>query len=116
MCSQRWLAGDSFWPYTIFEYDTESGTYEFTTNVDAWDKTLSETDYEGNTYPEDVDKEGAGIVYLITEKGEDDKNQETVMDKKTFEAWEFETFDPDKILEIPYKAMTEEEIAAIQPW
>lgn len=109
------LAGDSFWPYTIFEYDTESGTYEFTANVDAWDKTLSETDYEGNTYPEDVDKEGAGIVYLITEKGEDDKNQETVMDKKTFEAWEFETFDPDKILEIPYKAMTEEEIAAIQP-
>ena len=37
------------------------------------------------------------------------------MDKKTFEAWELETFDPDKILEIPYKAMTEEEIAAIQP-
>ena len=52
---------------------------------------------------------------LLYEKGEDDKNQETVMDKKTFEAWEFETFDPDKILEIPYKAMTEEEIAAIQP-
>ena len=47
----------------------KSGTYEFTANVDAWDKTLSETDYEGNTYPEDVDKEGAGIVYLITEKG-----------------------------------------------
>lgn len=36
------------------------------------------------------------------------------MDKKTFEAWELEIFDPDKILEIPYKAMTEEEIAAIR--
>ena len=52
-------------------------------------------------------------LYLITEK-EDDKNQETVMDKKTFEAWEFETFDPDKILEIPIKYEPEED-AAIQP-
>lgn len=58
------FAGE-FWPYTLYQYNAESDTYAKIGMVDAWDKSLSEKDYDGNPFPVDSDKNGDGIVYYI---------------------------------------------------
>lgn len=54
------------WPYTIYEYDPAEDKYEVTGQVDSWNKAVSATGYQGEPYPDDVDKEQAGVVYDIT--------------------------------------------------
>lgn len=61
------LAGD-FWPYSVARYNAEMGRYEIVMLVDAWERSMKE---EG--YPADVDRENAGIVYLVTMTGEDEE-------------------------------------------
>lgn len=53
------------WPYNIYEYDAKDSEYKFTGYVEAWNKEISETDYEGRQFPADIDKENAGVVYRI---------------------------------------------------
>lgn len=54
------------WPYTIYEYDASADQYNVTGQVDSWNKAVSATGYQGEPYPDDVDKEQAGVVYDIT--------------------------------------------------
>ncbi|MGN0425792.1 MAG: hypothetical protein ACI4FY_10790, partial [Acetatifactor sp.] len=63
-------AGDVLWPYAVLRYDEEQDTYTEAIFVNAWSKEISEFDHEGNPYPEDIDTEHDGYVYLITENGQ----------------------------------------------
>ena len=63
------LAG-RVWPYTLYQYNPDKDTYEAVAMVDAWDKSLADKDYDGNAFPDDVDKDGDSIVYYITEADE----------------------------------------------
>lgn len=62
------------WPYNIYEYDSAKSEYEFVGYVEGWNKEISETDYEGTAFPEDVDTENKGVVYRI--KYSDEYNEE----------------------------------------
>lgn len=53
------------WPYTIYKYDSATMSYQCLGNVDSWNKEIADTDYDGNPYPADVDKENSGVVYCI---------------------------------------------------
>ncbi len=58
------MAGD-FWPYSIFQYDKDSDSYLAVAFIDAWDKNLFPTDYDGAVFPDEADTSNSGFVYYI---------------------------------------------------
>ena len=101
-------AGDVLWPYGVLTYDAASDSYQFTCSVDAWDRNLSETDFEGNPYPEDIDVDNVGHVYLISD-GEGDHT----LNQADFEEWEAALFAGKEPLDIPWQKRTKENIDAV---
>lgn len=102
------FAGDSLWPYTWIEYDAEHDTYVSVADADAWDKSYAETDYEGNPFPEEIDKDGAGVVYMIF-----DGEEQTTMSRSDFLAWETPLLTASSELSLPWQKMTAENIAMV---
>lgn len=76
------LAGETMWPYSVYTYDRTTGTYSQSVTVDGWDRTLAETDYSGEPFPENVDLDGDGYVYLISRDG-----VTRYLDSVDYEAW-----------------------------
>ncbi|MDO4260508.1 MAG: hypothetical protein Q4C82_00385 [Eubacteriales bacterium] len=99
-----------FWPYTLYRYDAEGDTYTVTASVDAWEKEWSETDYQGNPFPEEADTSGAGIVYYATPEGEEDT---APMDQSVYEEWVADWMGDARIMEFPFEYLTEENIKKI---
>lgn len=75
--------------------------------VDAWDRTLSQTYYDGTAFSTDVDQDGDGIVYLLTQDG-----KETTVDGAAYLQWRDELLNGAKEMSIPFVSLTEENIAA----
>lgn len=101
------LAGEKLWPYDVYKYDTATDTYKYFATADAWDRTLAEKDYEGNSYPEDIDVNKDGVVYYISEK---DNGTKKAISKQDFEKWEKELIGEANKLEIDYKKFTKENV------
>lgn len=78
------LAG-RVWPYTLYQYNPDKDTYEAIAMVDAWDKSLSDKDYDGNVFPDDVDKDGDLIVYYIMEA--DEYETKNPVDFEEYQQW-----------------------------
>lgn len=111
------LAG-RFWPCFLYRYDPGSDTYVSYAYVDAWDREFFETDWDGNPFPDEIDTGGDGIVYYIypigIEAPVDPINQQA------FKLWWNEQTGcgesespADRLIELPYQALNEENIAAI---
>lgn len=79
------LAGGSFWPYFLYKYNKDSDMYDQIAMIDAWDKTVATSNYEGDKYPEDVDKSGDGIVYYVITDG--DYDNRVPVSKEYYENW-----------------------------
>lgn len=103
-------AGD-FWPYTLYQYNKETDTYDEIRMVDAWDKSLSETDYEGNSFPEDADVDKDGIVYYIMLDGE--YNLDEPVDLEEYNQWYKSYVGDGKEVTISFMNLTEENIQGI---
>jgi hypothetical protein len=101
--------GKYFWPYSLYEYDKREGQYKKVSMVLAWSKELKPVDSYGNSYPEDIDKENAGEVYLINELS---KTDITTISRKEYEKWVGEITKSGK-LDVPYKNLTRENINQI---
>ena len=99
-------AGDVLWPYTVMRYDREKDVYQDTYYVDAWSRELAEYDtLLERDYPEEIDKENEGFVYLITENGET-----KILNRRDFEKWESALFAGLEPLEIHWLKITPENI------
>ena len=80
-------AGDKLWPYTVYQYHSETGVYEQLAMVDGWDKNLREV-LAGETFPDEVDQDGDGFIYyIITEEGGYAPTYGAAMDHMAYEAW-----------------------------
>ena len=101
------LSGADFQPYTLYQYDSGSDTYVAAAQVDAWERSVSETDEEGNGFPEEIDAGGAGIVYYITPDGEEPGEP---VDQAEYEAWTASWRGEAREMEIPWMKLTEENI------
>jgi len=102
------LAGESFWPYTLYKYDKEADAYTEVGMVDAWDKSFSEKDYEDNTFPKELDLNGDGILYYIDVDGVED-----LVDSDKYDKWLKSYTEGAKVVELPYMNLTEENIQSI---
>lgn len=105
------LAGD-FWPYTLYQYDSESDRYVNVGMVDAWDRSLSETDYNGDPFPAEGDTDGDGIVYYIMQDGE--YKLDHPVDWAEYEKWRDSYMGDAKEIQVPFVNLTEENIEGIQ--
>ena len=102
------LAAEGYWPYSIYQYSAESGEYLEIAQVNMWSRERDEVDYKGDPYPTDIDVEGAGTVFIV----ERDGVTETIS-KSEYESW-LESLDLSSVLDIPYQALTEQNIKALQ--
>ena len=91
-----------FWPYFLYQYDKVSDTYMEIALVDAWNKAFMETDYNGNAFPDDIDVDGDGVVYMITNEG-----YERTVDGEAYQTWRDSFIGGASAMEIPFENMTE---------
>ena len=101
------LAGD-FWPYTLYQYRRDTDTYIQVGIVDAWDRAFSETDFEGNPFPEAIDSDGDGIVYYVMTGGSYKLN--TPVDSEEYNQWRNSYVGGAALMEVPFKALSQENI------
>lgn len=102
------LAGDKLWPYTLYEYNKETDSYDKVASVDAWDRELAEKDYDGTLYPTDIDKSGDGVVYYIIPDGTD--NSKNPVSQQDYDTWLDKYIGTAKKIELSFKNLTEENI------
>lgn len=76
-----------FWPYLVYRYEPETDIYRCIYTVDGWEKEFRAEDYDGNPYPEEVDVEKNGIVFLIMDDGNYDVSSATILGKSDYEKW-----------------------------
>lgn len=81
------MAGDSFWPYSLYHYDPQTDRYEMTATVDAWNRSLGETNPLQNNipYPVQADVSNTGMVYYIMSPGELDYSNP--VDQSDYQTW-----------------------------
>ena len=99
-------AGDVLWPYTVMSYDRKKDVYLDAYYVDAWSRELAEYDsLLEREYPQEIDTENDGFVYLITQNGET-----KILNRQDFEKWETALFSGLEPLKIDWLKMTGENI------
>lgn len=106
------LAGD-FWPYTLYQYDPGMDSYLPKGMVDAWDRSLSEVNYEGRAFPEEIDQDGDGVVYYIMKNGEA-YNTDAPVDGAQYQEWRDAYLNGAKEIEVPFVELTEENIGQVR--
>lgn len=99
--------GGKFWPYTLYQFDQLTKTYINIGSVDAWDKSLSEKNGNGNLFPKDIDINGDGIVYYIML---DENELSTPVDLEEYNQWRNTYLGKAKQINIPFVNLTEENI------
>jgi hypothetical protein len=105
------LAGE-FWPFNLYQYNSETDRYDNVAMVDAWDRSLSETDYNGNPFPVESDTDGDGVVYYIMKDGE--YKLDTPVDGAEYEQWRSTYLNNANEVDIPFVDLTEDNIHNIQ--
>lgn len=100
-----YLTGDE-WPYNLYQYD--GGKYELVAEVNMWSREADTVNYQGDPYPEDIDAEGAGIVYILTRNG-----VTATVSKSEYETWLDSLLGSESEMTIPYQPLAEGNIQAL---
>lgn len=103
---------ERIWPYTLYCYNAETDSYDVVAQVDAWDKSLRDTDYEGNAFPDEVDKDGDQTVYYIMEA--DGQEHKRAVDGEEYDQWYESYRNGAGTITITYMELTEENISQLQ--
>lgn len=98
------------WPYTLYRYDEVSDCYQLQYDVGSWDGQIYDEDF-----PKELDLDGDGILYCITEEGEQAESvQREFFDREGYEKWVAETMPEWERIDVAYHSMAEEEIEGIR--
>lgn len=109
------LAGDILWPYSVLHYRPEERSYQVTAHVDAWDKNLCDTASDGKPFPDEVDTDNIGAVYLITTETPDGLWETDTVSRAVYEAWHAAIRGDAKPIELEYLNTTLDNIHAVSP-
>lgn len=104
-------AGDTLWPHQMYRCNPETDTYEPAVYVDAWERRFGETHLDGTPYPEELDPDHVGAVYLLYTPTWGESRE--MLSKADFDRWQAEFFAEAQPMVIPYQPLTEENIAAV---
>jgi len=99
-------AGEALWPYTLYRYDAGQQVYQAVAMVDAWSKNAV-----ADSFPEEVDQSGTGVVYYIMKDGYDLSNPRDAAD---YIAWRESLLAGSAELEVTYLPLTRENIQSFK--
>lgn len=102
------LAGEDYWPYTLYQYDATEECYQEIAQVNMWSKAIDAVDFKGDAYPDAIDAEGAGTVFILSCQGE-----VQTISQSDYEKWLVSTLDLSSEQDIPYQVLNEENIKAV---
>lgn len=102
------LAGESFWPYTLYTYDAQNDSYKEIAMVDAWDKKIRDKNYLGEAFPDEIDANGDGIVFMLNIKG-----LTKTLSKKDYDSWYKQQVGDATEIKLDLTSLTQENIAAL---
>ena len=102
---------ENFWPFALYQYDSGSDGYLMVGSVDAWDKEDFPEDWDGSPFPDEADQDGDSMIYLLTLGGQEVTT--TTLDGPEYESWLKDYTAGAAELDIPWQAMTLENIQAI---
>ena len=105
------IAGD-FWPYNVLKYDASIDCYLPYGAVDAWDKSVRETNDEGQPFPAEIDKSDTGVVYYIKKEGQYEYG--APVDQAEYLAWLDSVIAGASELQIPYLDLNSENVAMLR--
>ncbi len=109
-----------FWPYTMYQYDTSTDTYNAVAYVEAVDKDIIDTMNRQLTevgkepawdYPEEADMSGTGLVYYIRPAGLESDIEP--VDATEYNTWHDHYVGDAEILRLPLMKLTEENIKSL---
>ena len=100
-----------FWPYALYRHDPGSDGYLMAGSVDAWDGNAFPETWDGEPFPEALDLDGDRILYCLTFPGPEVETR--YMDEADYLAWRNDYLADATPLDIPFQAMTEENITAL---
>ena len=104
------LAG-SFWAYTLYQYNSESNSYQEIAFVDAWDKSVSEINWDSHLpFPDEADKSHSGFVYYIYPFDSDSTDPLDIIEYQT---WHISYIGGASELNLPFRKLTEANINEI---
>lgn len=104
---------EDFWPFTLYQYDAGGGSYVMMGSVDAWNKAGFSQDQQGQSFPDDVDQDGDGVIFLLTPGGQE--VSVTMLDGPDYQQWLSAFIDDAAPLELPWQTMTLKNIQAVAP-
>jgi len=108
-----------FWPYSLYQYNSGSDTYDPVAHVSAYDKALVDSiakeqidsGFTPNvTYPDNIDTSKSGFVYFIIPEGE---SKSDPVDVTKYDEWHDSFIGGASVIEIPFVSFTEENISGI---
>ncbi|MGN0425991.1 MAG: hypothetical protein ACI4FY_11795 [Acetatifactor sp.] len=107
----RTLADNEHWPYDVYQYNGEKDVYEKIGGVVAWNRKLGEVNKDGCRFPEEIDKDGDGIVYYLLPTDWDWHYDFEPVDREEYDAWRTNYLgDAVEKTDIPFLEMTEENL------
>ena len=96
--------GDAIFPYNVYQYDRNQDVYVMLGNADSWNREFAEKDWDGNVFPDSMDKDGDGNVYFIS----DAEGKTETVDGAEFGEWENSLFGSAKEIEMDWKNLKSE--------
>ena len=104
-----------FWPFALYQYETESDSYKQIAYVHTWDKEISDV-YEGQPFPEELDTDGDGTLFNISEGAESSYEYEDYKyNQIDFEKWYDGMMDGAQEITVPYQPLEYESYADFAP-
>ena len=104
-----------FWPFALYQYETESDSYKQIAYVHTWDKEISD-EYEGQPFPGELDVDGDGTLFSISEGAEPSYEYESYKyNQADYEKWYNEIMDGAQEIIIPYQPLEYESYADFAP-
>ena len=104
-----------FWPFALYQYETESDSYQQIAYVHTWDKEISDV-YEDQPFPDELDTDGDGTLFNISEGAEATYEYEDYKyDQADFEAWYNGMMEGAKEISIEYRPLEYESFADFTP-
>ena len=90
----------------MYQYNAEDDSYVELGAVDAWDRELADFISDYGEFPDDIDTDGDGYIYLLLSFDCISQRYNTdIVDGPDYEKWRNQYLDGAEVLEIPYRKL-----------
>lgn len=98
---------DYRWMYKL--YNATAGNFQTIATVNAWYRESTPVNCAGDEYPDEIDCENAGVVYLIFYDNEERK----IFSQSQYDIWYNEVFGNAHAINVHYQNLSEENVWAL---